>query len=136
MPTEKNHAYGGGLAGRLAGGAGAAGGLAGGKGGLAATACDRSMTGGEMAGPVPLTAPLREFCAENMTGVRAAINAGVGVGVFKSYDVVKDWVKFSNYEQPNSEAHAKYEQYYAIYGRLYGELKDEYQALAKATGYR
>ena len=28
MPTEKNHAYGGGLAGRLAGGAGAAGGLA------------------------------------------------------------------------------------------------------------
>ena len=78
MPTEKNHAYGGGLAGRLAGGAGAAGGLAGGKGGLAATACDRSMTGGEMAGPVPLTAPLREFCAENMTGVRAAINAGVG----------------------------------------------------------
>ncbi len=58
MPTEKNHVYGG-LAGRLAGGAS----------GLAATACDRSMTGGEMAGPVPLTAPLREFCAENMTGV-------------------------------------------------------------------
>lgn len=56
MPTEKNHVY----------------------GGPAATACDRSMTGGEMAGPVPLTAPLREFCAENMTGVRAAINAGVG----------------------------------------------------------
>ena len=77
------------------------------------------------------------FMAESKGApVGNAINAGVGVGVFKSYDVVKDWVKFSNYEQPNSEAHAKYEQYYAIYDRLYGELKDEYQALAKATGYR
>ena len=77
------------------------------------------------------------FMAESKGApVGNAINAGVGVGVFKSYDVVKDWVKFSNYEQPNPEAHAKYEQYYAIYDRLYGELKDEYQALAKATGYR
>lgn len=77
------------------------------------------------------------FMAESKGApVGNAINAGVGVGIFKSYDVVKDWVKFSNYEQPNSEAHAKYEQYYAIYDRLYGELKDEYQALAKATGYR
>lgn len=87
MPTEKNHVYGG-LAGRLASGEGGPaggasgpadrGGQTGGASVPAATACDRSMTGGEMAGPVPLTAPLREFCAENMTGVRAAINAGVG----------------------------------------------------------
>lgn len=73
MPTEKNHACGGGTgaASNLASGTGAAG-------SLATTVCDRSMTGGEMAGPVPLTAPLREFCAENMTRVRAAINAGIG----------------------------------------------------------
>lgn len=65
-----------------------------------------------------------------------AINAGVGVGVFKDYSMVKDWIKVSNYHEPNPKAHAQYMQYFEIYDRLYGKLKDEYQALAKATGYK
>lgn len=77
------------------------------------------------------------FMAESKGApVGNAINAGVGVGVFKSYGVAKNWVKFSNYHEPNQQAHEKYMRYFEIYDRLYGKLADEYQALAKATGYK
>jgi xylulokinase len=65
-----------------------------------------------------------------------AINAGVGVGVFKDYSVAKEWVKFSDHHAPNAETHAEYMKYYAIFDRLYGKVADEFDALAAATGYQ
>ncbi len=65
-----------------------------------------------------------------------AINAGVGVGVFQNYDVAKEWVNFSNHHAPREQAHEEYMKYYKIFDRLYGKVADEYQELAKATGYK
>jgi Sugar (pentulose and hexulose) kinases len=65
-----------------------------------------------------------------------AVNAGVGVGIYKEYSVAKDWVKISDYHQPNPQVHQKYMEYYAIFDRLYSKIEDEYTALAKATGYQ
>lgn len=77
------------------------------------------------------------FMAESKGApVGNAINAGVGVGVFKNYDVAKDWVHFSDVHEPNLETHGRYMEFFDIYSRLYGKIAEEYRALAKATGYQ
>ncbi|MCR5538458.1 MAG: FGGY-family carbohydrate kinase [Lachnospiraceae bacterium] len=64
-----------------------------------------------------------------------AISAGVGTGVFRSYDVVDEWVDFSDRHEPNAKVHEEYMKYYEIFCRLYDEVKPEFGELAKATGY-
>ncbi|MFA6239440.1 MAG: FGGY-family carbohydrate kinase [Candidatus Hydrogenedentales bacterium] len=61
-----------------------------------------------------------------------AVTAGVGVGIYKDYDVVKDWVRLGEHSKPDPETHAKYSKLYAVYRDLYPLLKDQYVNLAEA----
>ena len=65
-----------------------------------------------------------------------AILAGVGVGVFRDFSVVEDWVRFSDRHEPDPRVHEEYMKYYEIFCRLYHEVAPEFDALAKATGYQ
>lgn len=65
-----------------------------------------------------------------------AIAAGVGTGIFKDYSVVKNWIATSDKHTPDPEIHTRYMQYYEIYRKLYEDIKDNYELLATATGYK
>lgn len=64
-----------------------------------------------------------------------AVLAGVGVGIFKDFHVVKDWVKVTDEVHPIPENNKYYMKLYKIYRDLYEQLKDKYVDLAHATGY-
>ncbi len=53
-----------------------------------------------------------------------AVVAGVGVGVFKDYEVAKSFVQLSARTTPNPENHARYMKSYAVFRELYPALKD------------
>ncbi len=61
-----------------------------------------------------------------------AVAAGVGVGIYKNYDVVQDWVQIGAHALPNKENHARYKKLYAVYRDLYPAIKDLYVRLAEA----
>lgn len=61
-----------------------------------------------------------------------ALVAGVGVGVYKDYAVVKDWVEIGDSAAPIPENVARYQDLYAIYLDLYPSLKEHYVALSQA----
>ena len=61
-----------------------------------------------------------------------AVAAGVGVGIFKNYDIVKDWVELGDSSTPNAENHALYRQLYGIFRDLYPALKDHFVEMAEA----
>ncbi len=64
-----------------------------------------------------------------------AIAAGVGVGVFKDYSVVNEWLNLADSHQPKPENNKEYMKYYEIYKRLYKDNKKSFNLLADATGY-
>lgn len=61
-----------------------------------------------------------------------AVAAGVGVGIYKDYNVVKDWVELGEHSVPNPENTARYRKLYEIYRDLYPALKEHYVKLAEA----
>jgi xylulokinase len=61
-----------------------------------------------------------------------AVAAGVGVGVYKNYEVVKHWVKLGAKSVPNPERHDRYMRLYAVFRDLYPALKDQFVRLAEA----
>ncbi len=61
-----------------------------------------------------------------------AVVAGVGVGIYKNYEVVRDWVQLDAHATPNTDNHARYRKLYAIYRDLYPAVKDLYTRLAAA----
>lgn len=60
-----------------------------------------------------------------------AINAGVGVGVFKDYEVAKDFIKVNEINIPNIDNHKKYEKYFKQYLKLYKDIEQDYVTLAE-----
>ena len=72
--------------------------------------------------------------AESSKGapVGNAVAAGVGVGIFKGYDVVKDWVKLGAKSVPNAERHERYMKLYAVFRDLYPALKGHFVRAAEA----
>ena len=72
--------------------------------------------------------------AESSKGapVGNAVAAGVGVGIFKSYDVVKAWVRLGARSVPDPENHARYAKLYAIFRDLYPVLKSHFVRVAQA----
>ncbi len=64
-----------------------------------------------------------------------AINAGVGVGIFKDYHVVKNWIKVIEEIKPDPKIHKLYMKFYHIYRKLYPDLAKYYVQLAKISGY-
>ena len=55
-----------------------------------------------------------------------AVAAGVGVGIFKDYDIVKEWVELGDRSTPIAENNALYRKLYAIFRDLYPDLKDHF----------
>jgi xylulokinase len=62
-----------------------------------------------------------------------AINAGVGVGIFKDYHIIKDWLTITDKIKPNPKLHQLYNKMYRIYRELYPTLKKHYKELAQIT---
>ena len=61
-----------------------------------------------------------------------AVVAGVGVGIFKDYQVAKGFVQLGATSVPNPDNHTQYMKMYAIYRDLYPAVKDLYVRLAEA----
>lgn len=61
-----------------------------------------------------------------------AVAAGVGVGIYKDYDVVKDWVTYGEHAKPNPENKALYNRLYKVYRALYPAVKDLYKDVSEA----
>lgn len=59
----------------------------------------------------------------------AAVIAGLAVGLWKKWDVVRRWMGQGQYLAPNEESHKIYTRYYKVYRALYPALKDFYQDL-------
>jgi sugar (pentulose or hexulose) kinase len=62
-----------------------------------------------------------------------AINAGVGVGLFKDYDVARNLISIDQIHVPDPAAHATYERHFALYRKLSEDNKENY-ALLHALG--
>lgn len=60
-----------------------------------------------------------------------AINAGVGVGLFKDWDVAKGFVRSDCINTPDMKAHQLYEDYYQLYRQLYEDNKKKYDILQR-----
>ena len=60
-----------------------------------------------------------------------AINAGVGVGVFKDYEIAKDFIQVNEYSKPNNKNHQIYQKYFELYLKLYDDIKPNYDTLAQ-----
>ena len=65
------------------------------------------------------------------TSLGTAIAAGVGVGIFKTFDEAGDLIDFNRKLEPIPEDVAQYEKYYAVYKMMYLSLKPIYDAIAK-----
>ena len=61
-----------------------------------------------------------------------AVCAGVGVGIYKNYDVVKDWVTLGEHSVPNEANNRLYQKLYRVYRDLYPALKDYFVQVAEA----
>jgi len=60
-----------------------------------------------------------------------ALVAGVGVGVFGRYEIIKDWLEISMHHRPDPKAHEFYTKLFKIYLELYPTLKENFHKLAK-----
>lgn len=59
------------------------------------------------------------------------INAGVGAGVFGSFDVAKNFIRVDQTHHPDPGLHRVYESYYALYRKLYEDVKNNYEILSR-----
>ncbi|MFW5789093.1 MAG: FGGY-family carbohydrate kinase, partial [Spirochaetota bacterium] len=60
-----------------------------------------------------------------------AVLAGVATGVFKDFTITKQWVEYVDPLVPDEATHRLYLDYFALYKKLYEDLKDDYAALAR-----
>lgn len=61
-----------------------------------------------------------------------AFLAGIGVGVFKDYREIQNWLNFEDPTQPCSELHALYTNFFQLYLQTHQNLRDVMKGLAKA----
>lgn len=52
-----------------------------------------------------------------------ALLAAMGTGCAESFDLIKEWVKFENLVQPNTENHDRYTRLFKLYKKVYTSLK-------------
>lgn len=60
-----------------------------------------------------------------------AILAGVAAGIFKDFNVAKEWTEYVEPMEPNKQNHALYMDYFSLYKKLYNNVKGNYKMLAK-----
>jgi len=58
-----------------------------------------------------------------------ALLSGVGTGVLKGYEVIKEWVKTVEVQEPNPEASKIYDKYYRLYLKLYESNRKNFEEL-------
>jgi xylulokinase len=63
-----------------------------------------------------------------------AILAGVATGVFPDFSVAREWAEYIEHLEPNPQNHERYMEYFALYKRLYGHVKGDFQELAVLRG--
>ena len=70
-------------------------------------------------------------CVEAATSIGAAVIAGVGVGVFDSFDEIKRFLKFEKHVEPKKENQKAYEELKPIFDEAYHCLVPLYEKFAK-----
>jgi xylulokinase len=60
-----------------------------------------------------------------------AILAGVASGALSGYEVAREWVEYVDPMEPDAENHALYEEYFALYKKLYAHVREDYRELAR-----
>lgn len=58
-----------------------------------------------------------------------AINAGVGVGIIKSYDFAKGMIHTDQVHHPDADRHERYDKYFELYRKLYEDNRENYSLL-------
>ena len=58
-----------------------------------------------------------------------AVIAGVAMGVFGDYNVIKGWLRYSDYAHPDPERHTLYQKLFATYLSLYQNVRPNYEQL-------
>ena len=58
-----------------------------------------------------------------------ALLSGVGTKVLKGYEVIRDWIKTAEVQEPDPEASRTYDNYYDVYLRLYERNRDSFTEL-------
>lgn len=70
--------------------------------------------------------------SDTATTLGAAMLAGVGTGLYKSFDkAVEDTIVITRIHEPDMKAHEIYKKYYEIYLEIYEKLKDTMQKCSK-----
>lgn len=59
-----------------------------------------------------------------------AILAGVATGIFDDLSVAREWAEFVDPMDPDPAEHARYQEYFELYRRLYRHVKDDFRDLA------
>lgn len=60
-----------------------------------------------------------------------AVLAGVATGVFADFSITKEWAEYVEPLEPDEETHKLYLEYFALYRKLYEDLKDDFGRLAE-----
>lgn len=75
--------------------------------------------------------PVRTLEADQGGALGAAILAGVGAGVYASLEeACEKIIRYREAQQPDLAAHEAYAPYYALYQKLYADLKEDFAELA------
>lgn len=72
--------------------------------------------------------------APSNAALGAAFLAGYAHGMFSGLEDVRQWARVEREVQPRKAVHDVYQEYFAIYRRLYTQTKEEMHALAQLTG--
>ncbi|MCD6095987.1 MAG: FGGY-family carbohydrate kinase [Thermoprotei archaeon] len=62
-----------------------------------------------------------------------ALLAGVGTGVLKGYETIKEWVKISEVTKPDQYMREVYNEYYKVYLKVYEANKEVFKLLTELT---
>lgn len=58
-----------------------------------------------------------------------ALLAGVGTGVLRGYEVIREWIKAAETQEPDPESSKIYDKFYSLYLKLYESNKENYRKL-------
>ncbi len=78
--------------------------------------------------------PLEQIANHPGSSLGAAFVAGIGIGAFETWSDIERFIDISGVIEPETAAHARYQQLFAIYRELYDSLKEKFPALLKAVG--
>ncbi|HHW92089.1 MAG TPA: FGGY-family carbohydrate kinase [Firmicutes bacterium] len=63
--------------------------------------------------------------------VANAFLAGMGVGIYKDFSQIRDWVQYDKTNEPDPKSQAVYRKLYQVYRNIYEKTKDDMHVLAE-----